>query len=103
MPFTTTPLPHTRQRNTTRQPRGPLDPPGRIATTSSQIANKKHMGTPRLPPIGFERQFKLKSILRDGGGDESLEVGVLRYKEGPGVGGFSLLFLSTFLSISFSA
>jgi hypothetical protein len=97
MPFTNTPLPPTNSRKTTRakQPRGPLDPPGRIATTLSQISNKKHMGTPRLPPIGFERQFKLKSILRDGGGDESLEVGVFRYKEGPGIGEF--LFLSSSL------
>ena len=57
------------------------------------------MGTPRLPPIGFERQFKLKSILRDGGGDESLEVGVFRYKEGPGIGEF--LFSSYPLSFLF--
>jgi len=56
------------------------------------------MGTPRLPPIGFERQFNLKSILRDGGGDESLEVGVFRYKEGPGIGEFLFLFLFTSLS-----
>lgn len=103
MPFTNSPLPPANQRNTIKQPRGPLDPSGRIATTLSQIANKKHMGTPRLPPIGFERQFKIKSILRDGSGDESLEVGVFRYKEGPGVGGFlsfPLLFYS-FLFLSF--
>jgi len=49
------------------------------------------MGTPCLPPIGFERQFKRKSRIIDGGGDESLEVGVLKYKEGPGIGMFRFL------------
>jgi len=75
-----------------RPPPGPLDPPGKIANTTSQITAKKHIGTPRLPPIGFERQFQRKSRLRDGESDESLEVGVLKYEQGGGVGEFSLLF-----------
>jgi len=75
-----------------RPPPGPLDPPGKIAHTISQITGKKHIGTPRLPPIGFERQFQRKSRLRDGEGDESLEVGVLKYDQGGGIGEVSLLF-----------
>jgi hypothetical protein len=82
MPWRTTTTPSTRPN----PPPGPLDPPNRIPTTLSQLATKKHIGTPRLPPIGFERQFQRKSYLRDGKGDMSLEVGVLKYQQGPGIG-----------------
>ena len=36
-------------------------------------------------------------MLKDGEGDEALEVGVLRYKQGPGIGqSFLFFFLSLF-------
>jgi hypothetical protein len=90
MPWRTTTTPSTHPD----PPPGPLDPPNRIPTTLSQLAIKKHLGTPRLPPIGFERQFQRKSYLRDGKGDMSLEVGVLKYQQGPGIGeSWSVFFL----------
>ena len=40
-------------------------------------------------------------MLKDGEGDEALEVGVLRYKQGPGIGKSFLLFFLFFLSLFF--
>jgi hypothetical protein len=71
-----------------RPAKGPLDPPGRIANTMSQLLAKPHIATPILPLIGSERQFQRRPMLKDGEGDERFEVGVLRYRctQGPGIG-----------------
>lgn len=65
--------------------KGPLDPPGEITTTLSQSLAKKHI-VPQVPPVGIERRFQRRPTVLEGGLDEALEVGVLRYPMGQGVG-----------------
>jgi hypothetical protein len=72
--------------------KGPMDPPGNIALTPSELAKRKQVipGLPP-PPLGFERKFQLRPVVHDGGLDERSEVGVLKYKMGNEVGKYSLL------------
>lgn len=101
MPHATKPKPKPKTKTKGRG-KGPLDPPGQIANTYSQLLAKPHISTPILPLIGCERQFQRRPMLKDGEGDEALEVGVLRYKQGPGIGKSFLFFFCFFWSLLYT-